>query len=60
MWSIRVDCSLFREKIFCDLVARDPHMIAASKVDLIDGTILLAPVGELDPRERLGYVRYRA
>jgi hypothetical protein len=44
MWSVGIDSSLFREKVFCDLVARDPDMIGAGKVDLIDGSIFLAPV----------------
>ena len=39
------------------LLRRYPNMIGSSQVDLINGTVLLAPVGELDKPVLLWYIR---
>jgi hypothetical protein len=54
MWTIGVDGSLLREEITGNFIARDPDMVMASEVDLVNGTVLLSPVGELDPVELFG------
>jgi hypothetical protein len=58
--SIRVDGTLLCEEITGDLVRRDPNVIATSQIDLVDGTILLAPVCKLDEAILLWYVGDRS
>ncbi len=53
---VRVEGSALREQIARDGVARDPDVRVAGEVDLVDGAVLRAPGGELEPAEPGGDV----
>lgn len=46
-WPFRVVLCSFAQNVLCNSVAGDPNMVLAGKVDLINWSIFLSPLMEL-------------
>lgn len=60
MWSIRVYGGLLGQKVLGYIVRGDPNVVVPGQVDLVDGTIFFAPIGEFDEAVLLRNFRNRA
>lgn len=48
-WTVGIDGASLRKEVVGDLVARDPNVVLASEVDLVDGSMFVGPFCELHP-----------
>lgn len=59
-WTFRIVGGTLAEKVLGNTISRDPNMVLASEVGLVDGTILLSPLVEFEKTILVWHVWYAA